>query len=318
MEAFNSAYIYLHDVDMSTDCARIASRQMLRVYVAGNIAGADIIHDRRKVGDHCLSWMMELDGQRVKCKVYNKFIQLLQSAETRQQLGSRMGDLVASPDPSFREKLLRYQDDGYTRIELTFYGSSMNKHRFYRRQLENVVGVLDDCPTVSVSYVQQWTTLASFVKDAIAIYIPKRKTFAYCHWWNSVTGKKYGYEKGKVGQDEVAGLLANYSFNDSKMHYFVVDADKKKIRIESERIFKRFEGSTAMTLVAGANKSLYPSKKNHSGQVLDFADVGIVSVNNITIGWPTKKHDKRSPPIAQIYEFFGEGTDDRYMYAMGR
>ncbi|KAF9966680.1 hypothetical protein BGZ73_000919 [Actinomortierella ambigua] len=318
MDKFNSAYIYVHDVDMTVDCARIASRAILRAFVVRNIPHANIVRDRRKVGDHCLSWTMDLGGQRVKCKVYNKFIQMLQSAEVRKQLGSRMDDLVANPDPAFTEKLLRYQDDGFSRIEITFYGSNVQRRRYYRERMQELLAMMQECPTVSVSYTQQWSSLAAYIKDVVAIYVAKRKTFAYCHWWNSVTGKKYGSAKGKVGRDEVQGLLANYSFNDRKIHYFVVDADRNKVKVLSEKIFKRLEGSTAMTLVAGGSKGLYPSKKNHRTPVLDFADVGIVSVNNITIGWPEKRHDKRTKPVVQIYEFFGEGSDDRYMKALGR
>ncbi|KAF9965596.1 hypothetical protein BGZ73_001385, partial [Actinomortierella ambigua] len=130
-----------------------------------------------------------------------------------------------------------------------------------------------------------------------------------------LTGKKQGCARGKVNSDDVPQLLANYSFNDRPMYYYMLEVDKNKdIRVLESKIFKRLE--SAATFVAGSGNSLYPSKKNHGSKTLDFTDVGIVTVNNITIGWPKKKYYKSSQAVAEIYEFVGD-EDTSMMVALG-
>ncbi|KAF9963504.1 hypothetical protein BGZ73_002268, partial [Actinomortierella ambigua] len=67
-----------------------------------------------------------------------------------------MADLVANPDPEFTEKLLRYKDTGFTRVEVTFYGRDVFKASSYQRRLSWLLDELDDCVTCETSYAATW------------------------------------------------------------------------------------------------------------------------------------------------------------------
>ena len=137
----------------------------------------------------------------------------------------------------------------------------------------------------------------------VAVHIPAKKVFAYCHWWNSVTSKKYGYMWKNVGSKLVPLLLANYSFNDRPIHYIKVKVDDAgEVEIISEKVYEREPGCTAMTLVAGKTKGMFPSRDTCEGLVYEFSEVGIVEHKNISIGWPEKKHSKKSRPLAILVE----------------
>ena len=92
--------ILLHDIDMATDCRYVTSRPILQKYLEDKFGDeVDILDDRCKVGNHCLSWFWEVNKeQKIRCKVYNKFVQMLESAEVRNSLGSRMENLVMNTD----------------------------------------------------------------------------------------------------------------------------------------------------------------------------------------------------------------------------
>jgi len=91
-------YIFLHDIDVATDCRHVTSRPILQEYLEEKFGDEiKIVDDLAKVGNHCLSWTASTDDdQPVRCKVYNKFVQMMESAETTSSLGSRMESLVIS------------------------------------------------------------------------------------------------------------------------------------------------------------------------------------------------------------------------------
>ncbi|KAG0036004.1 hypothetical protein BGZ83_003967, partial [Gryganskiella cystojenkinii] len=291
-------YICLHDLDIATDCQYVTSRELLEAHSLTTIPDlVEIVQDRTKVGEHCLSWIMDLQsGTKLRCKVYNKLVQMLESAEVRSSFGSRMEDLVANASESMTDKLLQAKNRGYTRLEVTFYNSKVKSYGHYSRTLDMVKGYIKDCPTYSVSYKAYWKYMTGNISCMIGIYIPKSKTFAYCHWYNSVTGRKYGSHRSNIGRDEMMTLLANYSFNDRPI--YLLEADSTGTNIASMTTYRRADGCRAMTLVAGANKGLYLFMYNPN--VLAFKDLGLGTSHNVTIKWPKSRICKGAAPLATI------------------
>ena len=302
--------IVLHDIDFAYDCKRITTRSLLTRYIYHN-QGGKVVDDRRRVGNHCISWKGTKKGTKnIRYKVYNKFVQILESAEVRKSLGSRMEDLVEK-EGKFARQLKRKKMDGYTRIELTFYGASLRSLWEYQERMMEAREFLKGCKTYKCSFEDQWRERASCIKSMVAVYFPKKKLFAYCHWWNSLTSKKYGYMwSGNVFSKAVPQLLANYSFNDRPIHYFEADVGENgKAIITEEKTFRRMPGCTARTMVPGPQKGRYPSREECPNGALKFRSIGIIKVDNIRIAWPKKAHDRRSPPLAEIVEWKEESNE---------
>lgn len=311
MEELERDYIYLHDLDMATDCQHVTSRAILQDYLRNLDADTPFVEDRHKVGDHCLSWMSTTHKQQeVRNKVYNKFVQMLESAQVRTSLGSRLEELVASSDDKFTQRLLAAKHTGLSRLELTFYGSKVRPYKYYTRVLDKIKEQLQECLTYKVPYSAYWKYMVRNMPSMVGVYIPSHHTFAYCHWWNSVTGKKYGSHRGKISKEEAMTLLANYSFNDRPIYLVEIcldDADE--ISSTALTTYTRPVGCKAITLVAGGHKGLYPYK--YSKGVLDFPDVGLVPYKNITIKWPTRRIRKGDPPLVRIMQ---QGATEEYIH----
>lgn len=287
MDAFEESYIVLHDIDIFADCGGITNREIVEQYLLDNdISFQSILGDRSKVGDDCISWMIK--GER-RNKVYNKYIQMLQSCDVRKAIGSIIADLVYNSDSKFSDKLISYQDKGMSRVETTFYSSTLQSIDYYTSRMDNLLEFLEECPVYYVSLKKQWKKLVKRLDSTFAIYISNKKIFTYSHWWNSVTGKIQGYSRGKVSKDEVEKLLANYSFNDRPM-YFIKGKllDDGTFDVSKKRTYWREEGSEIMTLVPGISRGLYPSFSRLEREALSFEDVGIVPYKNITIDWPKR------------------------------
>jgi hypothetical protein len=302
----------LHDVDLAHDCQYISTRSFVEAHLKEN-GIKNIVDDRNRVGDHCISWMGSNDDDKdIRFKVYNKFVQILESAEVRKSLGCRMEKLVAK-EGNFATRLERYKDDGYSRLELTFYGPNLLTIIEYQKHMKKAQELLSDCTTFQCSFEAQWVQRAANIASMVAVYFPKKKIFAYCHWWNSLTSKKCGYQ-WKVAAANVSKLLANYSFNDRPIHYMECDINHEEKPVVIKQVkYMREPGCTAITLVAGDGKGMYPSRDNCAEGVKKFSDVGIVEVANINIAWPKKRHNKQSANIAELVEADDDNEDDEYI-----
>jgi hypothetical protein len=300
--------IVLHDIDFARDCSNITTRTHLENLIKANKAGK-ILDDRRRVGHHCISWKGKTDEtENIRFKVYNKLVQVLESAEVRKTLGSRMEDLVEK-DSTFARRIERRREHGYTRIELTFYGAHLLSLEEYAERMDETREFLKKCPTFQCSFEKQWEERAKCISTMVAVYITRKESrtnegvFAYCHWWNSVTSKKYGYMWKRVSPETAQLLLANYSFNDRPIHYLEASVEKGEYaEITRHTTYKREPGCTAITMVPGPQKGMFPAREDCPDGVYKFHQVGIVEVDNIRIGWPKRTHTRDSNPVAEIFE----------------
>lgn len=298
-------YIVVHDMDIATDCRHVTSRPILQQFLQDKFGeNLDIANDLHKVGNHCLSWfgVTEKD-QKVRCKVYNKLVQMLESAEVKMSLGSRMENFVMDVDVDLHKRLRKAKNTGLTRLELTFYGQEIYKFSYYKGVLDAIKEEIQECPTFRVKHEAYWKYMVGNISSMVGIHVTmaEESAFAYCHWRNSVTGKKYGSYRQGVERDEAMTLLANYSFNDRPIYFLEVEMDEmddKKIKDITVTKYKRPDGCTEITLVAGAHKGMYPYI--YDDDVLQFEDMGIVEADNIKIQWPETRIRKGAPPIVNI------------------
>lgn len=122
--------IIMHDLDISVDCALVSTRDIIESYITQvlEVEPKDIVSDRNQVGDHCISWLCQTTGATVvdlRAKIYNKFVQMIESTEARSRIGSQLSNFIANRSQRFTQKLLRYKDTGMTRFEITVYGTEL-------------------------------------------------------------------------------------------------------------------------------------------------------------------------------------------------
>lgn len=299
-------FIVLHDIDIANDCSGITTRALVQKYlIEKGISIQKVVPDRSKVGDDCISWM---DDKGQRCKVYNKYIQMLQSCDVRKPMGSLIADLVHNRDTNFTDKLLEYRETGMTRVEMTIYSSKIRSVEWYRDQIDGLFDFLDECPVHLVSFDDQWEKITRRLTSVTAMHITnkyassgKEYIFVYSHWWNSITGKIQGYARKGIETEYTEKVLANFSFNDRPTYLITGKLDREG-NLESivESTWKREDGCDKITLVPGSGRGLYPSYNGISGRTVKFEDVGLSTSNGITLGWPKRRIDKRSKALAKI------------------
>lgn len=292
--------ILLRSIDITVDCGRISTRKLIEEYIFSHkliSSKMDIADKSRNVGDNCISFYQYssiLENSLTRIKIYNKFIQTIESCEVRKSIGSRLSHLVADSDTSFIDKVKRFREFGYSRIEITVYGSTLFTQDMYRQTMDKLIKKdLAYCPTFKVPLQKQWNLVVDQLTQFVAVYIEETSTFAYCHWWNSHTKRKQGVCRSGISKNNLENLLANFSFNDRPIHYIHLKLVGKSYDIINHEHYKRPDGSTAMTLVPGRSNGLFPTRCDLPVKDIMFKDVGLNIYKNVYIEWPEFRLDKR-------------------------
>jgi hypothetical protein len=300
--------IYLHDIDITVDCSSISDRPKISNYLTNvlMVKREDILDDVRKSGKNCISWYSDIDGLRVRIKLYNKFIQMLESSSNRLEIGSSVSDLLANGSDELTHTLLHARKHGIMRLEITVYYNKFLNYDKYKKMIKDALYSLRNCPSYHVSFDNQWKIFSSYFKDIMIVYARNKKVITCVQWYNSITGKKQGFMKQDFDESNVRNILCNYSFNKGILHYFVLDIYDGGYKVIEKLRFKRKPNSEAITLVPGAHQSLYPYYNVFTRNILRFEEIGIGENDGINIGWPKKQITKYSAPLASLVEIEGQ------------
>jgi nitrogen regulatory protein PII len=295
----NTDNVIIHDIDIAQDINYITTRRNVEEHILANgVQKRDIVDDRYKVGDNCISFFN--DDRTLKVKVYNKYVQMLESSDVMTTLGSRLHNLFVDPKDSIRETLERTRETGITRIEVKFYGGD-SEVDYYIEKFNEVKEFLQGCKFYEVSLENQWKQLAKKIyKSKITmIYLEEEETFAYCHWWNSLTGKMQGGISTKVNNEEVLTLVTNFSFN-STITKLITITKNKTITNEYKRT------ASEITFIPGPQGGLYPNTKPK----INPSEVGIIDYKGINIGYPHTKFHRNSSPITGLENIDNDTLED--------
>jgi hypothetical protein len=296
-----SSNVILHDIDITQDIPYITHREQVKEHILKKgIEQKLIIDDLSKVGRNCISFYNKDPSDKeslLRIKVYNKFVQMLESCDVRTTLGSRIHNLFVDPSRSMKNIFELTKYTGLTRIEIKFYGSSIYDVNYYVNRFNYIKDrYLQGCQFYKVSFENQWKQLVNNIyKDhVIMIYLTEEKMFAYCHWWNSITRKMQGGYKKITSNDNLETLIANYSFSGMNTKLIIVNSEG-----QVHKEYKREESSNVtITLIPGPYGGLYPQIPAE----LDPEDVGLVEYRRICIGWPKNRIRAESHPLTQIIE----------------
>ena len=80
-----------------------------------------ILDNDEYVGRNCLTYMTKVKAMTVRCKLYNKMVQSLETRAVRSVIGQHWKDWIEQEGSCLAENRDQAQERGLTRIEVTFY-----------------------------------------------------------------------------------------------------------------------------------------------------------------------------------------------------
>ncbi|KAI9239700.1 MAG: hypothetical protein BYD32DRAFT_434698 [Podila humilis] len=104
------------------------------------------------------------------------------------------GDVEKQRKNSISAILEALEEQDVNQSMVKFYGGDLYDHAYYENYLEQVKEIIQECPTYEVPFAEYWKYMASKITSMVAVFASGADTsaFAYCHWRNSITAKKYG------------------------------------------------------------------------------------------------------------------------------
>jgi len=266
-----SESIQLLSIDITLDCKRVFGPDELKEFILENIEDIEHITNISKVGRNCLIFRYYLHGMIIKAKIYNKWVQLVESSGVYRNIGSVLHSFVDKDNQLF-DFLEEAKDEGFTRIELCINYPKVQDKSKYIEIMDSFLRLTDGAKTYVQSFENHWKLLVDKVynREVIMVYDEASMLFGYCHWFNKLTGKVQGSIKRNTSRDELAMLISNQSFNDRTTRVFFT----------TENIWRSYRRTKyGVTLVPGPRGSLYPRSA-----VNLYPKKGFISYNGMSIG----------------------------------
>lgn len=129
--AYRKYNIFLRDVDVTLDYSGSFKRQEVleillrddKFRLQGSEKPADcvILCNEKDVGLNCLSWMETVQGMSIRSKLYNKFVQMLETQAVRSRIGNHWMAWVDQALTTLAANRDDARERGLTRCEVTFY-----------------------------------------------------------------------------------------------------------------------------------------------------------------------------------------------------
>jgi len=279
LEALKKYHIYLHDIDITKDCAgtmcpelliknledaKIAYRKNSNSYQVqtvneenkGNfpeIKGE--ISEKKNHGKHCVMFFFEVGGIVYRCKLYNKFLDLLLSPGIKKDMGNRLQRFICKPDdlPSaFKNETVR--NHGITRLEISIYCENLQKFDHYKKIMEDLlINPIAEKPWFyPVPLNIQAKCLYDKIQSSLLIFDIKNEVCWAGFWINSETRKVicrkicnkicFGNLRRKSFDDFKEMCISACAFNTKKVHAIILDsAETCKKNDKNEEIPFKYE-----------------------------------------------------------------------------
>ena len=164
-----------------------------------------ILRNTDCVGANCLTYMETYKGGSVRNKIYNKFVQSLESASVRGSFGNHLWDWCNNPGSRLREAISRCLPHGLTRIEATFYGRVPTVDDAHHILSKWVRDFLPPNLCISSPIESQWKALAEKVHSTSIFYCKESRDILLAYWTNQYTRKVGGIYK-KIEEEEDGGV----------------------------------------------------------------------------------------------------------------
>lgn len=228
--------IYFHEIDFTADFACSFNKAALAEYIhhQSGTCGEQykVLENDKTVGKNCLSFMHPLDSCVTRCKVYNKFVQSLETRNVTARIGTHLDDWINNKEEPLRESIKGSLEHGFTRLEITFYSGKLFKTEFYENELEHLSELaLGSNKMFCCPIEAQWRAFTESLTCNMAIIDLDTKEYALGMWCNTLT-RRVGGVFGALTDRQfenidrvVEWIAAHFSYNKGIINIATVKAD---------------------------------------------------------------------------------------------
>jgi hypothetical protein len=249
--------VFIHDVDFTRDHMRLFCKQELIRYLlneedfrmakfasVGTTEGTAYIIDKNRLASrNCLTFVRGTDNGTVRYKLYNKFVQSMESPSVRGKVGSHVADWVNNPEKELYYAIPKSMDTGLLRLEITFYRNNTKKQidpRFIESQMDYLEQLIPQHLLFYNPISVQYELLLERVQSNTCIIDTDKKIALFSLYLNRETGKTNGFYVKESCSNKISNILKYYTF-DLPISVILLKRDGENIRLQQDTYIRRLE-----------------------------------------------------------------------------
>ena len=247
IEALNEKCIYLHDIDFTRDIGFSFDTDNL---INEMIDKYDFHYDGEKhkriiekdYNNNVEFWIIYEDLE-IRIKIYNKFIQTIESPAVRTNYGSHIAKWVNNKNQTLNKAIDKSLNVGYSRLEMTFYTPNGRppKNEIVDENFNEIYDRIKHITSQSIFYNSinnQFKGIMEQVSENLIIYDKTRKHLLLVRWFNSLSGKMNGiiFKNISCLSNRIINIIGKMTFNNIPIRLIIIEyEDKRKNKKEDEK-----------------------------------------------------------------------------------
>lgn len=316
-------HIYVHEIDCTVDYACSFNKLELASYIedlSDNRTGRryTVINNDKTVGKNCLSFLCESNGCLVRVKIYNKFIQPMETRSLSCRIGTHIDDWVNNKESPLRKTMSDCLEYGLTRIEIR---GVVYEKNMYTNELQYFTDlILGSNKMFKCPINKQWQAFSEALTSTMAIIDLDTKEYTLGTWCNTLTrrvGGVTGQLTDRQAEDPariVAWIAAHFSLDKGVINIATLkqDAVSEGAILSTTLRMRAFVkiGSNRYTFVPGGTTGcLWYSSYQHASQYRKKTDRsatpperGLIDMSNIKLRIFDSKVDVRSKSLCEFMQ----------------
>ena len=316
LERLNREGLYVGDIDFTQDFKGLFDKDRLIKYMLSigyRLQGkkikkdleeykATILDNNQHVSRNCLTFITKTDVGTTRYKIYNKFVQSMESPSVRGKIGHHIKDWVNNPETVLQEAISSCLDTGLLRLEITFYRTPEQQtitDKEINGEMETLRSVLVPEQLYYNSISNQWNLLCDMVNSNLVILDTENNIAFILIYQNRLTSKINGFYVEDM--QKLDDIIRDFTWN-VPITVILYSKRENLISIKQDTYIK---SETDKTLLSnGCDKFkvglLRPDK--HIGQTRKQPqDVGLLGNSKVNLYMPDRRwNPNKSILFAQI------------------
>ena len=202
---YNVAGMFVRDIDITKDfCGSFDKHEIIQHLVSNHdfreqgsndFSPRTIVDNDNTVGRNCLTYMETVDGIKTRPKIYNKFVQMLETQSVRSKVGSHWKDWTSQKGTRLAKARDLACERGLTRAEVTIYITNQEEipsEDFIDYTLDRIEEYIPKSLVYSTPFRKAWESYCNTFKHSLVCIDRSENTALVVYSYNELTDKISG------------------------------------------------------------------------------------------------------------------------------
>ena len=216
--------IYLSDVDFTRDFMGVINKKKLKDYLLeldnftmeGDYGEREytVLDNGKYVSNNCLTFIGKGEYGTIRFKLYNKFVQSMESPSVREKIGNHISDWCNNPQKILNNSIKQSLETGLLRLEITYYFSEkVPTENYFKHNFNFLESIIPENQIYYNPISAQWRLLLDKVGCNILLWDTTNNCAFLGYYYNKLTSKVNGCFISNPTTNSISNVIKLYTFN---------------------------------------------------------------------------------------------------------